>query len=92
VIVTGPREALGPWRDVLDAAYLPTTLVLFLPSEAGAPPAAIAKPPTAVPSAWVCEGATCLAPIEATDRLREALALPKMRAATQALIPHRSLT
>ncbi len=92
VIVTGPRETLAPWREVLDAAYLPTTLVLFTPSGTPGPPPAIAKPPTIAPSAWVCEGATCLPPIEATDRLRDALALPKMRASTPSTIPHRSLT
>jgi uncharacterized protein YyaL (SSP411 family) len=92
VIVTGPRDALGPWRNLLDAAYLPTTLVLFTPSETDGAPPAIAKPPTLAPSAWVCEGATCLPAIETTDQLRDVLALPKMRASTQAPIPHRSLT
>ncbi len=92
VVVTGPREALGPWRELLDAAYLPTSLVLFAPSEVAGLPPALAKPPTTAVNAWVCEGATCLPPIDAPDRLRDALALPKMRAFTQASIPHRSLT
>jgi len=92
VVVTGPREAFGPWRELLDAAYLPTTIVLFIPSATAGLPAALAKPPATAVNAWVCEGAACLPPIDAPDRLRDALALPKMRASAQPTIPHRSLT
>jgi uncharacterized protein YyaL (SSP411 family) len=80
LIVMGAREAFAPWRALLDAAYLPSTLVLFIPAGSQALPAPLAKPAKDQVNAWLCEGVTCLAPIDAPERLREALDLPKIAA------------
>ena len=79
IIVTGPREGFAPWHDVLDAAYLPSSMVLFLDSVDGLPDA-IAKPVGERVNAYVCEGVTCLAPIDDAGKLREALHLSRMPA------------
>jgi uncharacterized protein YyaL (SSP411 family) len=78
VIVTGPREALGPWRQALRRDYLPDATVLFIPSDATGLPPALAKPPASHVNAWVCEGVTCLAPMKEPGQLRETLKPPKM--------------
>jgi uncharacterized protein YyaL (SSP411 family) len=87
VIVQGPQEELAPWRALLDAAYLPTSLVLFVPDSAGELPEALRKPRSARVNAWVCEGVTCLPPIESPEGLRATLDLPKMRASPPLPIP-----
>jgi uncharacterized protein len=76
VIVNGPREAFAPWRGLLDSAYLPTTMALFIPPEARDLPAPLAKPAAARVNAWVCEGVSCLPPIDSPQRLRDTLQLP----------------
>jgi uncharacterized protein YyaL (SSP411 family) len=86
IIVTGRREAFGPWHDVLDARYLPSSMVLFLDSVDGLPQA-IAKPVAARVNAYVCEGVTCLAPIDDAGKLRETLRLPTMPASATAPSP-----
>ena len=83
LIVTGARDAFGPWRELLDPAYLPTTLVLFIPAGTPSLPEPLAKPAGDRVNAWLCEGVTCLAPIAEPDRLREALELPKIAAPRQ---------
>jgi uncharacterized protein YyaL (SSP411 family) len=79
LIVTGPRAAFAPWREMLDAAYLPTTIVLYLDSTAGVP-AVLAKPVSSDVNAYLCEGVTCLAPIKSRDELREKLQLTTIAA------------
>ncbi len=78
LILTGARDAFGPWHRLLDAAYLPTTLTLFIPAGTQALPAPLDKPSKAAVNAWLCEGVTCLAPVDSPDRLREALELPRI--------------
>ncbi|WP_171159954.1 thioredoxin domain-containing protein [Usitatibacter palustris] len=75
VIVNGPAPDFGPWRALLDGAYLPTSVSLFLPDGAANLPAPLAKPVKGV-NAWVCEGVTCLPPLDSPARLRETLGLP----------------
>jgi uncharacterized protein len=79
IIVTGPRNATAPWHELLDREYLPTTIVLFIESSRGLPQA-IAKPVAERVNAYVCEGVTCLAPIDDAGKLREMLQLPRMHA------------
>jgi uncharacterized protein YyaL (SSP411 family) len=86
IIVTGPREAFGPWREMLDRTYLPASVVLFLDSVHGLPEA-IAKPVGGEVNAYVCEGVTCLAPIGDPGKLQEALQLSRMPAFQTALNP-----
>jgi uncharacterized protein YyaL (SSP411 family) len=86
LIVTGPRGATAPWHELLDGAYLPTTIVLFVDSAEGLPEA-IAKPVGQRVNAYVCEGVTCLAPIDDAGKLRETLQLPRMPAFPPASMP-----
>jgi uncharacterized protein YyaL (SSP411 family) len=65
VKVAGPREAFAPWRALLDAAYLPSTVVLLQPG-----PAPV--------NAMVCEGVSCLPPLATPAALRETLKIPTM--------------
>jgi len=92
LILRGARDRFGPWRELLDAAYLPATLVLFVPSEAANLPPPLAKPATEAVDAWLCEGAVCRAPILDPVQLQEALGLAKMAASETAPPPHRSLS
>ena len=74
LIVTGPRDALAPWREMLDKAYLPTTIVLCIASSEGLP-GPLRKPVGEKVEAYLCEGATCLAPMASPQQLRDALGL-----------------
>jgi uncharacterized protein len=78
LIVTGPRDAFGPWRELLDPAYLPTTSTLFIPAGTPRLPAPLAKPAGDGVNAWLCEGVTCLAPMQSPGQLRDALKIPTM--------------
>jgi uncharacterized protein YyaL (SSP411 family) len=78
LIVSGPAGSFGPWRKLLDATYLPTTLTLFIPAGTAGLPPPLDKPARGAVSAWLCEGATCRLPIDDPERLREALELPKI--------------
>ena len=92
VIVRGAGDGFAPWREVLDTAYLPTTMALFIPSEAAGLPQVLAKPPTEAVNAWVCEGVTCLPPLNSPEILRQTLGLPQSRVDARAPTPHRSLS
>jgi uncharacterized protein YyaL (SSP411 family) len=81
LVVTGPRGAFGPWHELLDAAYLPTTLVLFMDSTKDVPPA-LAKPVGTEVNAYLCEGPTCLAPIRSPGELAEKLTIAAFQPAT----------
>ena len=83
VIVTGDRERYAPWREILDAAYLPDTMTLFVGEDPGALPAPLAKPAAKEVRAWICEGATCLAPIATREELRDRLQLPRIAPSTR---------
>ena len=78
IIITGSKQAFAPWHEILDSAYLPTSLTLFIPAGAQPLPPPLAKPASGEVSAWVCEGSTCLPAIRSPRELREKLALPTM--------------
>jgi uncharacterized protein YyaL (SSP411 family) len=80
LILRGPREDFAAWKEWLDRAYMPTTLVLFIPTGCAPLPPVLDKPAAAGVNAYLCEGVTCLPPIEDPTRLREALQLPKIAA------------
>ncbi|HZZ94118.1 MAG TPA: thioredoxin domain-containing protein [Usitatibacter sp.] len=73
LIVRGAASDFGPWRELLDEAYLPATMTLFVPATAAGLPEPLAKPLAQEAQAWVCEGMTCLAPIGNVEELRAAL-------------------
>jgi uncharacterized protein YyaL (SSP411 family) len=81
VIVMGAREAFTPWRRMLDEAFAPTTLSLFIPAGTAGLPPVLAKPANDTVNAWVCEGVTCLQPVDSPEKLRETLGLPRIPAA-----------
>ncbi len=69
VILRGPQQELGRWYRALAERYLPATMVLAIPSGVEALSPVLAKPATDAVAAWVCEGATCLAPIATLEDL-----------------------
>ena len=81
VIVSGARDGFTPWRRMLDEAYLPTSISLFIPAGTRSLPEVLAKPANDAVNAWVCEGVTCLQPVQTPDKLRETLGLPRIPAA-----------
>jgi uncharacterized protein YyaL (SSP411 family) len=81
VILNGARDAFMTWRRMLDEAYLPATISLFIPAGTEGLPEVLAKPATDAVNAWVCEGVTCLQPVQTPDKLRETLGLPRIAAA-----------
>ncbi|MGZ5035158.1 MAG: thioredoxin domain-containing protein, partial [Usitatibacter sp.] len=83
LIVTGAKDAFGPWRELLDPAYLPATLTLFIPAGTSPLPPPLAKPAADAVNAWLCEGVTCLPPIASPRKLRETLDLPTIAAHNQ---------
>ncbi len=80
VVLRGPEEQMRQWRRVLDQDYLPGTLILALAPGAKDLPPLLAKPvaPDAV-NAWVCQGVTCLAPVDMLETLLGILKKAKLR-------------
>jgi len=80
VVLRGPEPRMREWQRVLDETYLPHTLILALAPEAAKLPPSLAKPavPGAV-NAWVCQGVTCLAPVDKLEALLDVLKTDKLR-------------
>jgi len=80
VVLRGPQEPMRQWRQVIDQAYRPATLMFSIPADAADLPASLAKPtaPAAV-NAWVCQGVTCLAPVDTLEMLQGILETGKLR-------------
>jgi hypothetical protein len=76
VILRGPPTELLRWREALARRYLPHTMVVAIGSDERALPPVLAKPAGAQVNAWVCEGVTCLAPIDRLETLVEQLSRP----------------
>ena len=73
VILRGAQPDLGRWRQALAGRYLPESMVVAIAPGAQSLPAVLDKPVTDRVNAWVCEGATCLAPVADLDKLLAAL-------------------
>jgi hypothetical protein len=73
VILRGPAHELHGWRDALAKLHLPGTMVIGADNGMKNLPEVLAKPICARASAWVCEGATCLAPVSNLDELEAGL-------------------
>ena len=80
VVLRGPRALLRPWQDVLDQRYLPATLILAVPEGTAGLSPLLAKPitPGAV-NAWVCQGVTCLPPVDKLEMLTDLLKTHELR-------------
>jgi uncharacterized protein YyaL (SSP411 family) len=75
VILRGDAGMITGWQRALAKRYLPHTLVIALPGNASDDrlPAVLNKPATAKSSAWVCQGTSCLAPIDNLSTLLQTL-------------------
>jgi uncharacterized protein YyaL (SSP411 family) len=69
IILRGPAAELAHWRRALARNYSPTTLVLALGADSRDLPPVLAKPIADRVQAWVCEGVTCLPPVDRLDAL-----------------------
>ncbi len=77
VILRGPSAELRRWGRALAQRYLPHTTVIAAGTEFRDLPPALAKPAGAEVNAWVCEGVTCLAPIDRLEDLLEQVSKPQ---------------
>jgi len=71
VILRGPAAELPRWRKALAPHYAPHTMVIAIDGEAAGLPPVLAKPAGTRVGAWVCEGTTCLAPIDRLETLTD---------------------
>ena len=71
VILRGPATELPRWRTALAQRYLPHTMMDAIDAELRNLPPALAKPSAGRVNAWVCEGVTCLPPIDRLENLIE---------------------
>ena len=80
VVLRGPEGEMRQWRRVLDQEYLPSTLLLSIAPEAEDLPPLLAKPLVInAVNAWVCQGVTCLAPVDTLEKLLGVLKTAKIR-------------
>jgi hypothetical protein len=77
VILRGPPAELRRWRSALAQRYLPHTMVIAAATGLRDLPSSLAKPAGAEVNAWVCEGLTCLAPIDRLEDLLEQVSKPQ---------------
>jgi uncharacterized protein YyaL (SSP411 family) len=79
VVLRGPPEQMRQWRRTLDRAYLPTTVILALAPEAADLPPLLAKPAVSgAVNAWVCQGVTCLPPVDTLESLLDLLTIAEI--------------
>jgi len=74
VVLRGPAGEVHQWQNTLAQRYLPATLIVAVSGEAAGLPPLLAKPflPGAV-NAWVCQGVTCLPPVDKLETLLDLL-------------------
>jgi len=77
VILRGPQAELPRWRSALAQRYLPHTVVIAIETGVRDLPPVLAKPAGGKVNAWVCEGVTCLAPIDRLENLIEQVSKPE---------------
>ncbi len=68
ILLRGPADALAGWNAALAPALAARDLLLSLPNGLDLP-AALAKPESDRPAAWVCSGSTCQPPVTGLDDL-----------------------
>ncbi|OGS99620.1 MAG: thioredoxin [Gallionellales bacterium RIFCSPLOWO2_12_FULL_59_22] len=61
------------WQAALRTRYLPDVMMIVLPENAADLPRTLDKPASKQTTAWLCQGARCLAPITDLDELLESL-------------------
>jgi uncharacterized protein YyaL (SSP411 family) len=80
VVLRGPAGELQQWQNALSQRYLPATLILAVSGEAAGLSPLLAKPvmPGAV-NAWLCQGVTCLPPVDKLEMLLDLLNTHELR-------------
>ncbi len=74
VVLRGAAGELRQWQNALGQRYLPATLILAVSAEAAGLPPLLAKPIMAgAVNAWVCQGVTCLPPVDKLEVLLKLL-------------------
>jgi hypothetical protein len=74
VVLRGPPAQLRQWQTVLGQRYLPATLIIAVSADAADLPPLLAKPiRPGVVNAWVCQGVTCLPPVDQLETLLDLL-------------------
>ncbi len=73
VILRGSQPALGEWQSALAGHYVPGTITLALDREVDGLPASLDKPAASGVNAYVCQGVTCLAPVDTMAGLQKLL-------------------
>lgn len=74
IVLRGQRPQVEAWQRGLAARYLPATLVAAAPVDLGRLPGALDKPESGPVNAWICQGVSCLPPIDEWARLLEVAA------------------
>ena len=73
VILRGPQVEMQYWKEKLDKAWRPSTLIIALPESIFGLPATLERPMQNNVNAWVCRGVECLPAIDDLDTLLETL-------------------
>jgi len=73
IVIRGPENGLAQWREVLRRQYRPTTSVFYISDNITDLPESLAKPVNSHVNAWVCQGVTCLPPIDTIAQLETVL-------------------
>jgi uncharacterized protein YyaL (SSP411 family) len=76
LILAGPRAMLPDWQAALAAQFLPTTLILAIANDIGGLPVLLQRPATDSVNAFLCQGSSCLPPIDDCDELIRVLRPP----------------
>jgi uncharacterized protein YyaL (SSP411 family) len=79
VIIRGDPQSAGHWATSLQALYAPSRMTFAIPNDAvDLPPALATKGASAGPTAYVCTGMTCSAPVtDLAALVRIATAMPR---------------
>ena len=73
VVIRGEGEQALAWAGELAGEHLPHCVVLAIRSGTAGLPPVLDKPPGKAPvNAWVCQGVTCLLPIDDLAQLKQA--------------------
>ncbi|MCX7140406.1 MAG: thioredoxin domain-containing protein [Proteobacteria bacterium] len=79
VVLRGPLVELRRWQKALGQRYLPAVLIFAVPDETTGLSPLLAKPSVSgVVNAWVCEGVTCLPPVDNLELLLHVLEAPEV--------------
>ena len=80
VVLRGTAGGLYQWQNELSQRYLPSALILAVSGSAtGLSPLLAKQPMPGAVNAWVCQGVTCLPPVDKLEALLDLLNLHEIR-------------